>query len=162
MSKREDVGGLLGPLTMVSLVTELGPGLVTCFILLMRCLGALHGTSLAPGGRPQGTRFGGVARGGAHGTRPLGICDPLTSFRTRPASLGEAAAGAGTSLLVTFGLEAATGEGRDCSLFFGGRPRPLLGGVVGGLVSAAEVGGVELTWRESLSEVSESELRLNF
>ena len=54
------------------------------------------------------------------------------------------------------------------SLFLGGRPRPRLGGVaVGGssddcFVGVAQVEEAELTERESLSEASESELRLNF
>ena len=93
--------------------------------------------------------------GGAHGT----------SFLTL---------GPSSTFLDTSGLEAATGEGRGCSvstgfgesLFLGGRPRPRLGGVAAG-GSAGDglvvvVREAELTLTESRSEASESELRLNF
>ena len=137
----------------------LGPGVTWVFFLFARYLGGLHGTSFSPRGGVHGTRL----VGGAHGT----------SFITLPLTLG-GAADTGVSFLVATGLEADTGEGSGFSivfggsLFLGGRPRPRLGGVaVSGsdddcLVGVAQADEAELTQRESLSETSESELRLNF
>ena len=136
-----------GGITLTELVTDV-PGL----ILFVRCFGGLHGTSLSPGGGVQGTSF--LTVGGAELT--IGLSS--TFFDTLR------------------GLEAATGEGRGCSvstgfgesLFLGGRPRPRLGVIaVGGsadvsLVGALKVEEAGLLLRESLSEASESELRLNF
>ena len=137
-----------GGITRTELVTEV-PGL----ILFVRCFGGLHGTSLSPGGGVQGTSF-------------LTVDDGPTVVTVGPSS---------TFFDTRRGLEAATGGGRGCSvstglgefLFLGGRPRPRLGvvAVVGSaddsLVGTLQVEEAGLLLRESLSEVSESELTLN-